>query len=285
MERIGGDVWWPETGPGLQVRGAAGVEHGGLVDLAVWAAETQNGFPPRPYRRVRLIVAGADPTERVVSLAEAVGATLVPPPVIGTDVPGAIEAAAAAVDAEVESGTDLLVVAAPGARIAAAAVVSTLTGTEPVKVLRRGAAAADADAWMARAVAVRDARLLINLRRGRADPLLNGLGDPLVAFTAGVLVAAAARRTPVLLDGPLVHAAALVAALGRPAAAAWWRAADTSTDPAVSLAQDRLRLEPVLGLGTDAGDGTAGLLCVPVLRAATAIVPHTNDSESLDVRQ
>lgn len=268
LERVGSTIWWPESRPGMELRSGTNRQDGRLFELAAWSADVQNSCPPRPYLRVRLVLFGTPPTPPVLGLAESVGATPVPVPEVGPDVPAAVDAGIALADAEVESGADLLVLAGSAATVAATAVVSTLTGQEPVKVLRRGTAALDAETWMARAVDVRDTRCRIVNQRGQADRLLDALGDPLVAFATGVLVGASARRTPVVLDGPLVHAAALVATLGRPAASAWWQVADSSEEPVVTLAQDRLRLVPVLGLSTSAGDGTAGLLCVPVLRAA-----------------
>jgi nicotinate-nucleotide--dimethylbenzimidazole phosphoribosyltransferase len=48
----------------------------------------------------------------------------------------------------------------------------------------------------------------------------------------------------------------------------WWLAADSPADPAHELALTKLGLRPVLHLGMALADATAGLLAVPVLRAA-----------------
>jgi nicotinate-nucleotide--dimethylbenzimidazole phosphoribosyltransferase len=85
-----------------------------------------------------------------------------------------------------------------------------------------------------------------------------------------VLLAAAARRTPVVLDGPATAAAALVAARLSFRAPDWWLAGTLSPDPAHQIALTRLSLEPVLDLGLRGEDGTGALLAVPVLRAAVA---------------
>ncbi len=60
--------------------------------------------------------------------------------------------------------------AAGAGGVDAAVTVSVLTNTEPVKVLARGAAAADPDAWMDRAAAVRDARRACMKVRDRPGP-------------------------------------------------------------------------------------------------------------------
>jgi nicotinate-nucleotide--dimethylbenzimidazole phosphoribosyltransferase len=84
----------------------------------------------------------------------------------------------------------------------------------------------------------------------------------------GFLVRAAARRTPVLLDGVVATAAALVAQDLQPRCVRWWRSAQRTSEPAQAVALRRLGLEPILDLGVEAGDGTGGLLAVPMLRAA-----------------
>jgi nicotinate-nucleotide--dimethylbenzimidazole phosphoribosyltransferase len=78
------------------------------------------------------------------------------------------------------------------------------------------------------------------------------------------------RRTPVLLDGVVVTAAALVADRLAPGARSWWQAGHRSTEPAHTLALQHLRLEPVVDLGMRLGEGTGAMVALPVLRAAVA---------------
>ena len=153
----------------------------------------------------------------------------------------------------------------------AAVTVSVLTNTEPVKVLARGGAATDPDAWMDRAAAVRDARRACMRVRSDPDRLLDQLGSTRLAVTAALALRAAARRTPVLIDGPVAAAAALIGYEAQPRAVRWWAAADLGSDPAHELALTRMGQQAILGLGSGLGDGLAGLLTVPVVRAAEAV--------------
>jgi nicotinate-nucleotide--dimethylbenzimidazole phosphoribosyltransferase len=91
-----------------------------------------------------------------------------------------------------------------------------------------------------------------------------------LAAMAGFLAQAAVRRTPVLLDGVVVAAAALVADELAPGARAWWQAGHRSTEPAHALALQRLDLEPILDLGMRLGEGSGAAVALPVLRAAVA---------------
>jgi nicotinate-nucleotide--dimethylbenzimidazole phosphoribosyltransferase len=140
-----------------------------------------------------------------------------------------------------------------------------------VKVLARGAAATDPEAWMDRAVAVRDARRNCMPVRTDPDALLDRLGSARLAVTAGLILRAAVRRTPVLIDGPTAAAAALIAYETQPRAVRWWAAVDLGADPMHALALDRMGQQAVLGLGTGLGDGLAAVLTVPVIRAAEAL--------------
>jgi nicotinate-nucleotide--dimethylbenzimidazole phosphoribosyltransferase len=180
------------------------------------------------------------------------------------------------VDAEVDGGADLLVPGSlgAGATTVAAVLVSAVTGAEPVAVVGRGSGIDD-QGWMRKAAAVRDA-----LRRARPharDPLalLRVAGGTDLAALAGVLVQAAVRRTPVLLDGLVVGAAALVADALAPGAKDWWLVAQRSPEPAMALVTTHLVLPPLLDLRIRAGDGTGALTVLPLLQMAARLVAET----------
>jgi len=153
----------------------------------------------------------------------------------------------------------------------AALAVSVLTNTEPVKVLSRGAAATDPEAWMALATTVRDRRVEVYRERDSADRLLVAIASPRLAAIAGIALQAAVRRTPVVLDGPAAAAGALVAYEAQPRAVRWWCAADLGPDQLHEIALTRLGQHGLLGLGSGLGDGLAGILAVPLLQAAARL--------------
>ncbi|HEV7656909.1 MAG TPA: nicotinate-nucleotide--dimethylbenzimidazole phosphoribosyltransferase [Mycobacteriales bacterium] len=183
-------------------------------------------------------------------------------------------------DEEVDGGADLLIPGelGVGGTTVAAVLVAALTDSEPVKVIGRGSGIDDR-AWMRKIVAIRD-----GLRRARpftGDPLalLAVAGGADVAAMTGFLVQAAVRRTPVLLDGVMSAAAALVASSIAPGAAVWWRAAHRSGEPAQAIALKHLNLEPVLDLGIRAGEGAGGLAVLPLIRAAVRACSETSTAE------
>ncbi|MCB9441273.1 MAG: nicotinate-nucleotide--dimethylbenzimidazole phosphoribosyltransferase [Mycolicibacterium sp.] len=179
----------------------------------------------------------------------------------------ALAAGRAIADEEVDGGADLLIAGDMGIgnTTAATALVATVSGTEPVAAVGRGTGIDDAG-WMRKTAAVRDA--MFRARRAEPAELLRIAGGADLAAMTGFLAQAAVRRTPVLLDGLVVTAAALLAERLAPGARAWWQAAHRSPEPAHTLALNSLGLEPILDLGMRLGEGTGAAVALPVLRGA-----------------
>ena len=176
-------------------------------------------------------------------------------------------------DAEVDGGADLLIAGdiGIGNSTPASVLVAALTGSEPVAVVGRGSGIDD-QTWMRKATAVRDA-----LRRARtvlADPvaLLRTAGGADIAAMAGFLAQAAVRHTPVVLDGLVAGAAALVAEELAPGARQWWVAGQRGGEPAHALLLDHLDLEPILDLDVRLGEGTGAVAALPLLFMAARVL-------------
>ena len=183
----------------------------------------------------------------------------------------AIAAGRRIADEEVDSGADLLIAGDMGIgnTTAATSLIAALTKSEPVAVVGRGTGVDDAG-WARKTAAIRDA--LYRARGLSADPvgLLRVCGGADFAAMAGFCAQAAVRRTPVLLDGVVVPAAALVADRLAPGAREWWQAGHRSTEPAHTLALKHLELEPIIDMRMRLGEGTGAAVALPVVRAAVA---------------
>lgn len=188
----------------------------------------------------------------------------------------AIEAGRRIADEEVDAGADLLIAGDMGIgnTTPATVLIATLTQSEPVAVVGRGTGIDDA-AWSRKTAAIRDAMYRAHTVRFDPAALLRVAGGADLAAMAGFYAQAALRRTPVLLDGVVVTAAALVAERMAPGARAWWRAGHRSTEPAHVLALAQLELEPIVDLGMRLGEGTGAAVALPVLRAAVATLAAT----------
>ena len=192
-------------------------------------------------------------------------------PLTADEARAAVEAGKLIADEEVDAGADLLIAGDMGIgnTTAAAALVAAITGTEPVAVVGRGTGIDDAG-WMRKTTAVRNAMYRAGRHAGDPIALLQTCGGADLAAIAGFCAQAAARRTPLLLDGLVVTAAALVADRLAPGARRWWQAGHRSTEPAHDLALERLDLEPIVDLKMRLGEGTGALVALPIVRAAVA---------------
>jgi nicotinate-nucleotide--dimethylbenzimidazole phosphoribosyltransferase len=183
----------------------------------------------------------------------------------------AFEAGVAIADEEVDAGADLLIPGDMGIgnTTPAAALIGLLSSRDAGAVTGRGTGIDD-EAWMLKAAAVRDA-----MRRGRpvrSDQiaLLATVGGADFAAMTGFLLQAAVRRTPVILDGLVSGACAMVAHRVAYRSAKWWQAGHRSVEPAHEFVLARLQLEPLLDYQLRLGEGTGALLALPILRAAQA---------------
>ncbi|HWM74359.1 MAG TPA: nicotinate-nucleotide--dimethylbenzimidazole phosphoribosyltransferase [Nocardioides sp.] len=189
------------------------------------------------------------------------------------EVTSALAAGAAIADEEIDSGADLLVPGDMG--IGNTTVSATLVGAaldlEATEVVGRGTGIDDAT-WLGKCAVVDAA--LARARVHRDDPvsLLRVAGSADTAAMTAFLSRAAERGRPVLLDGVVTGACAVLAEQVTPGAAAWWCAGHRSTEPAHRRALDALGLVPVLDLGMRLGEATGALTALPVLRSAALLL-------------
>ena len=131
-------------------------------------------------------------------------------------------------------------------------------------------------------LAVKTAALTMAAARSEAvEPLevLRQFGGFEIAMMAGAIRGAAERRTPVLIDGFIVTAAALVAIRLDPSVREVCIFAHRSAEAGHRRMLEAMGAEPLLDLGLRLGEGTGALLAAPLLRAATALL---NEVASLD---
>ncbi|WP_212990363.1 bifunctional adenosylcobinamide kinase/adenosylcobinamide-phosphate guanylyltransferase [Actinoplanes auranticolor] len=284
---------------------------GSLLEAVEFAAATQGTATPRAWGPVRVLLidgrhgggasAGGDEQDAtrradeaeagegaLARLASTADADIV---VVRTPASGAMEDGpvldAEAVDAALrqgwaladaagEAGREAVILAScgVGTETAATAVLAATTGAEPVAILPRvlvpGGFYDDA-AWMVRCAAVRDAMHRIRQEPRGAKDVLAQLGGADLAVATGALLGAAARRMPVLLDGPLGIAAGLVARDLASQARHWCLLPDAGTQALVRQGADVLGVTPVVQLGMDLGEGANALAVLPLLRSALTL--------------
>ena len=298
------------TGPARRAPIGVVTGLGRLEEIAAWASRVQDRDAPEQFRQARVILLG-DPVaddeprgrgaDRLQTLIDAIDAPVgvepatVPsrvagdagPPIPGSDshravaewAPSATEWAVRLVDAEVDAGADLLILAshqAPGLATgpvshdaAALALISLLCRVEPSALVRYDLRRDDA-LWMSELSQIRDARRAAASDRRTVGASAVAIGTPVLVAGAALLLHAARRRTPVILDGLAAMASGLVASTLAPGVAGWWQLAGAADTPADQPIAARLGLAPVAALGSSAPDGAAGVLVSVIVRIAIA---------------
>ncbi|MBM4420189.1 MAG: nicotinate-nucleotide--dimethylbenzimidazole phosphoribosyltransferase, partial [Chloroflexi bacterium] len=179
---------------------------------------------------------------------------------------------AAVLDEEADAGLDLVATGEMGIAntTAASAIAAALTGMPVAEVVGRGSGIDGAG--LARKVAVIEDALRLH-RPGPGDPLgvLTAVGGLEIAGLAGLVLRAAGRRIPVVLDGFISGAAAAVADALAPACRPYLIAAHRSAEPGHQALLARLGLSPLLDLGLRLGEGSGAALGLPLVEAAARI--------------
>lgn len=151
-----------------------------------------------------------------------------------------------------------------------AALIAALTNSSPSNVTGRGTGIDDATLALKTSVVAQGlARLPLD-----ADvyDVLAEVGGLEIAAIAGFIVAGAARRTPVIIDGVISVAAALVACALTPHVRGYLIAGHRSSEPGASVALEFLGLEPLLDLTMRLGEGSGAALAIPLVQAAARVI-------------
>jgi nicotinate-nucleotide--dimethylbenzimidazole phosphoribosyltransferase len=172
----------------------------------------------------------------------------------------------------VEDGVDVL---APGDMgigntTAAAALTTVFTGRPAGAVTGRGTGVDDQT--LSHKVAVINRAIALH-KVTVDDPLgaLAAVGGLEIAAITGFILAAAAARRPVVLDGFIAAAGALVAVRLVPAVADYLVTGHRSVEPGHQIILDHLGLKPLFNLQMRLGEGTGAVLAMNLLEAGVRI--------------
>ena len=100
--------------------------------------------------------------------------------------------------------------------------------------------------------------------------LLSKVGGFEIGVLAGVIIGAAMMRRPVVIDGFISSAAALVASAVCPPSRDFMLGSHVSAERGHRAALAALELEPLFDLGMRLGEGTGAALAMPIIEAAAA---------------
>jgi nicotinate-nucleotide--dimethylbenzimidazole phosphoribosyltransferase len=184
-----------------------------------------------------------------------------------------IEAGIELVEEELPKGIDILGTGDMGIgnTTASSAITAALTGVEAALVTGRGAGL-DEKGWQ-RKVEVIQKSLSIN----RPDPkdaidILSKVGGLEIGGIAGVILAGARYRLPVVIDGFISGAAALIAASLSPEVKPYLIASHQSVERGHRIILEHLDLKPLLNLDLRLGEGTGAALGIFLVESSLMIL-------------
>jgi nicotinate-nucleotide--dimethylbenzimidazole phosphoribosyltransferase len=154
-----------------------------------------------------------------------------------------------------------------GNTTASSAITAAILQLSVAQVTGRGTGLDDAQ--LAHKVQVIERALAVNTPDAH-DPLdvLMKVGGLEIAGLVGVILAAAARRVPVVIDGFIAGAAALIAVELNARVAGYLIAGHTSVEQGHALILMRLGLRPLLNLDLRLGEGTGAVLAMGIIEGA-----------------
>ena len=184
-------------------------------------------------------------------------------------------------DRLVDAGADLVLTGDMGIgnTTPSAALIAAFTGTPTEVVTGRGTGIDDETLARKREIV---AGAVVRVK-GMTDPveMLAELGGLEHAGLAGLVLGAAARGVPVVLDGVIAGAAALVAQRLAPRAIDYCFAGHRSVEPGHVAALGQLGLRPLVDLDLRLGEGTGAALAVPLIQAAARILDEMATLDSV----
>lgn len=171
----------------------------------------------------------------------------------------------------IESGADLLATGDMGIgnTTSSSAITAAVTGLDTHETTGEGTGR-NPDELRHKAGVVRTALEVNSPDPSDGIDLLSKVGGFEIGVLAGVILGAAAMRRPVVVDGFISGAAALVAAAVCPATREYMIGSHVSAEKGHRVSLAALGLEPLFDLGMRLGEGTGAALALPIVEAAAA---------------
>ena len=185
----------------------------------------------------------------------------------------AVEAGIEVFEDEFEQGIDIVGLGDMGIgnTTASSAIVSVVTAAIADEVTGRGTGIDD-KVYQHKIEVIKAA-----IECNKPDPqdgidILSKIGGFEVGGLAGVILAACAHKVPVVIDGFISTAAALIAYKLEPKVKEYMIAAHSSVEKGHKIALDYLGLKPLLNLDLRLGEGTGAALAIPIIESSLKIL-------------
>jgi nicotinate-nucleotide--dimethylbenzimidazole phosphoribosyltransferase len=185
----------------------------------------------------------------------------------------ALEAGIDIIEEEAAKGLDIVGTGEMGIgnTTASSATLAAMSGLPVDKITGRGTGIDDTQ--LAGKIATIEKALKVNSPDSK-DPVdvLAKVGGFEIGGLAGVILAAASKRIPVVIDGFISGAAALIAAGLSPKVKDYYIASHRSVEPGHNLLLDYLGLSPLVDLNMRLGEGTGAALGIFIAEASVKLL-------------
>lgn len=173
-----------------------------------------------------------------------------------------------------------------GNTTASSALIAKICQADPATVTGRGTGISD-DAFARKVAVISKAltRLQTNATELDAVGVLSELGGYEHGAIAGYILGAAHSNTPVILDGLISNAAALIAFTLSAEISGYMFAGHSSRESGAKVALEYLGLKPILDLNMALGEGTGALLALSIIQASLATINEMATFDSAGVSE
>ena len=189
-------------------------------------------------------------------------------------------------EAEIARGVDILATGDMGiGNTTSAAAIACAFLDQPPKNIAGYGTGIDDDGLKRKIIVIARALHVNNLNQNDALDILAKVGGFEIGGLAGVMIAAAANRKPVVVDGFISTAAAMIAATLVPASREYMIAAHVSQERGHKLMLEWLGLNPLLDLSMRLGEGTGAALAFHLIGASTRILREMATFDEAEVSE
>jgi nicotinate-nucleotide--dimethylbenzimidazole phosphoribosyltransferase len=202
------------------------------------------------------------------------------------DAKRSIEAGIEILESEIERGMDIVAVGDMGIgnTTPSSAIVSFITG-EPVEFVTGRGTGLDDEGLKKKVEAIKKALEVNKPNRGDAIDILAKIGGFEIGGMAGVMLAAASHRIPVVVDGFISGAAVLIAYEVSPKIRDYLIASHLSVESGHRAILDHIGLEPLFNLNMRLGEGTGAALGISIVEASCKILQEMSTFEEAGVSE
>lgn len=169
-----------------------------------------------------------------------------------------------------------------GNTTASSAVIAAFSGLPPASLTGRGTGLDDEG--LANKIRVIEKGLAVN-QPNPGDPIdvLAKVGGFEIGALGGLVIGAASHNIPVVCDGLISTAGALIACELAPAAKAYLFAGHRSREVGHQFMHQRLGIDPLLNLDFRLGEGTGAALAISLLECATRVLADIKTFEEVGI--